>query len=145
MATRARQHRGGPAERVKANWFDFKTGKPGRRFQDRYRRRQRQGHGPVVKFLSLGFGLVLFAIGLVMLPAPGPGFLIVFPGAALIAEESYFAARAFDWLEVKLRALAAWSERAWKRASLALKATVVVGAFVLVGSAALVGYAVLFG
>ena len=145
MAARARAHRGGTVERVKEHWWDFRTGQPGRRFQDRYRRRRRQGHSLVAKFVSLGLGLVLLAIGLVMLPAPGPGFLIVFPGAALLAEESLWAAKAFDWMEVKLRALAVWSTRAWKRASLALKATAVVCALVLVAGAGLVAYAVLFG
>ena len=144
MTARARNRNTGALQRMKTHWWDFKTGTPGRRFKDRYRRRQREGHGPVMKFLSLGFGLVVFAIGLVLLPAPGPGFLVVFPGAVLIAEESYLAARAFDWIEVKLRALAAWSKRAWKRASIAMKTVVVVGTIVLAVGAGFVAYEVVF-
>ena len=130
-------------DRVKERWRDFRTGKPGRRFQDRYKRRRREGHSAVAKVVSITLGLVLFAVGLVMLPAPGPGFLVLLPGAALLAEESYFAARAFDWAEVKVRRTAAWAKRTWKRASLALKAAVVIVGTVLAGAAGVVAYAVL--
>ncbi len=56
------------------------------------------------------------AAGLFFLPAPGPGFLILFAGAALLAEESLTAARALDWTEVRLRRLAKWGRRAWRAA-----------------------------
>ena len=48
-------------------------------------------------------GTLLFALGLVMLVAPGPGILVVVVGGALIAEESLLMARALDWSEVKIR------------------------------------------
>ena len=144
MAVHTR-HRGASLnERVRAHWEEFKSGKPGRRFQQRYERRQRQGHSTVVKFLYIAVGLVLFAVGLVMLPAAGPGFLVLFPAAALIAEESYLAARAFDWMELKVRALTDWAEGWWKRAPLALKAAIVLVAIVVIGGAGFVAYRVLF-
>jgi hypothetical protein len=44
--------------------------------------------------------------GLVLLPLPGPGLLVITAGVLLMAEESHAAARALDWLEVKARRLA---------------------------------------
>ena len=54
---------------------------------------------------------MLVLTGLVLLVAPGPGFLLVFVGAAMIAEESLWFARAFDALELKVRRLAARTRR----------------------------------
>ena len=53
--------------------------------------------------LTILAGTLLFALGLVMLVAPGPGILVVMVGGALLAEESLFMARALDWSEVKIR------------------------------------------
>jgi hypothetical protein len=53
--------------------------------------------------LTILGGTALIAVGLVMLVAPGPGILVVAIGGALLAEESLLAARALDWLEVKIR------------------------------------------
>ena len=144
MGVHAGRRRASVSQRVRSHWAQFKSGEPGRRFQDRYRRRRREGHGLLVKILYVSIGSVLFVLGLVMLPAPGPGFLVLFPAAALIAEESYWAARAFDAMEVKLRALGAWAERTWKRASLLLKTAAVASAMVLVGAAGFVAYRVFF-
>ena len=141
----ARQRRMSLSQRVRSRWDEFKSGKPGERFQERYRRRRREGHGLLVKVLYVSVGTVLFVLGLVMLPAPGPGFLVLFPAAALIAEESLWAARAFDAAEVKLRALGAWVERTWKRASLLLKAVVVAVAVMLAAAAGFVAYEIFFG
>jgi hypothetical protein len=44
-------------------------------------------------------------LGVVFLPLPGPGLLIIAAGALLVAEESLSAARALDWLERKARRL----------------------------------------
>jgi uncharacterized protein (TIGR02611 family) len=134
----------GPADRIKAHWDDFKCGKPGKRFEERFRRRQRQGHNPLAKIVTIVAGLVLLMAGLVMIPAPGPGFLVVFPGAALIAEESYFAARLFDRIELKGRQTARNGTRAWKHAPPVLKAAVVALALVLAVAAGLGLYVAYF-
>ena len=144
MAVHARNHRTGVAERIKAHWQEFKEGKPGHRFQERYHRRQQQGHSLAAKFLYIGLGLVLFIVGLVMLPAPGPGFLVVVPGAALIAEESYVAARTFDAAEVMARRIGGWAARTWKHAPLVLKAALIAIGVVLLAAAAMVAYEVFF-
>ena len=53
----------------------------------------------------LAAGVLLMIAGVIALPLPGPGLAIMALGALLIAEESRAAARAFDWLELKLRHL----------------------------------------
>ena len=92
--------------KLKRQWTDLKKDKPGHRFQRRYEARKGRRSG-VWKPLYLIVGLLLLFAGLVLMPAPGPGFIVVFIGAAMLAEESLWAARALDWTEVKLRAL--WS------------------------------------
>jgi hypothetical protein len=63
----------------------------------------------------------MFLAGIVLMPATGPGFLVVFVGAAMLAEESVIAARALDSAELKLRALHIRVRRAWRRASIAIR------------------------
>lgn len=59
--------------------------------------------------LVVGLGLLLLALGLVMLVLPGPGVLVGFAGAALIAGESRPAARLLDRIDLGLsRAWARW-------------------------------------
>ena len=67
--------------------------------------------------LSVGVGLLIVAIGIVGLPAPGPGFLIIALGGAFLARESHAVARAMDWLEVRLRRVLHWARSAWKHAA----------------------------
>lgn len=75
---------------------------------------------------------MIFLAGIFFLPAPGPGMLILFIGASLIAQESLLAARTLDWTEFRLRALAARSRRWWRSASPAAKALLAVSALVIV-------------
>ena len=58
--------------------------------------------------LTIGLGLLLLALGLLMLVLPGPGVLVGFVGAALIAGESRWAAQLLDRVDLGLI-------RAWKR------------------------------
>ena len=97
--------------RLRKQWRYMKHARPGRRFQARYELRRRQHANPLWKPLYLILGTVLFLTGVVLLVAPGPGFLLLFFGAAMIAEESLWFARAFDALEVKVRRLAARTRR----------------------------------
>jgi len=92
--------------RLRKQWQHMKRARPGRRFQARYEHRRRLRANPFWKPLYLIVGTLLFLTGVVLLVAPGPGFLLIFVGAAMIAEESLWFARAFDAFELKLRALA---------------------------------------
>ena len=97
--------------RLRTQWLYMKRARPGHRFQARYEHRRRQHASPLWKPLYLVLGSVLFLAGLVLLVAPGPGFLLIFVGAAMVAEESLSLARAFDALELKVRRLAARTRR----------------------------------
>lgn len=54
-------------------------------------------------------GLVI-AIGLVLVPLPGPGWLVVFGGLAILSTEFAWARRVARWLKRQLAAFWAW----WK-------------------------------
>jgi uncharacterized protein (TIGR02611 family) len=101
---------------LRKQWRDLTKIPPGKRFQNRNERRKERRRKPLLKAAYLVMGAALLIVGIVLMPAPGPGFLVAFVGAAMLAEESLLAARAFDWLELKLRALFSSFERAWKRA-----------------------------
>jgi len=92
-------------ERIRTSWRELRSGQPGTRFRDRYYRRKER-RSAVTKSVHLVVGTLLTLAGLVMLPAPGPGLLVMGVGAAMLAEESLLVARACDWLERKERALA---------------------------------------
>ena len=128
------------SQRIKYGWREFKTARAGHRFQDRYRRRRKYGHSLLSKALSLTAGLILFVLGLILLPAPGPGFLVVFIGAGMIAEESYVSARALDWIEVRLRRVFGRGLRAWTHASTPAKALAVLVAFAALAVLAIIAW-----
>ncbi|HYC43980.1 MAG TPA: PGPGW domain-containing protein [Burkholderiales bacterium] len=109
--------------KLKKRWRSLSRGQPGRRFQDRYERREGARSGLWKAFYVVA-GVALCLAGVVLMPAPGPGFLVVFIGGAMLAEESLVAARVLDWIELRLRALHSRLRRAWRRASTALKALV---------------------
>jgi uncharacterized protein (TIGR02611 family) len=92
-------------DHIRKQWRDLTKIEPGTRFQNRYWRREGRRCSALVKPFYLTLGGALFITGIVLMPAPGPGFLVAFIGAGMLAEESLLAARAFDWMELKLRAL----------------------------------------
>ncbi|HST27822.1 MAG TPA: hypothetical protein VLK26_05575 [Rudaea sp.] len=88
-------------------WQRFFSAPRGARFRAHHAR-MREGRRALRTVLAVGCGLLLLALGLVMLVTPGPGLLTGIAGAALIAGESAFVARWLDGLDL----LAA---RAWAR------------------------------
>ena len=129
---------------LQQQWHDITHAKPGRRFRNRYyQRKQRRSNG-LVKALYLLVGAGLFLVGIILLPAPGPGFLVIFVGAGLMAEESLLVARALDRTERKARALASAAKRGWKHASAALKGLLVASGAAFAAAAGFAAYAVLF-
>lgn len=103
---------------LKQSWHRLKTGEPGRRFQQEYAAHQASRRTKWSRPLLLILGVVIVAVGLVALPAPGPGTLVLALGAALLARESKAVAKASDWLEVQLRRVARWAKEVWKGAPL---------------------------
>lgn len=56
-------------------------------------------------------GASVTLIGLVLVPYPGPGWLIVFAGLAILATEFTFAQHALDWLKEKYDTWVKWLKR----------------------------------
>jgi len=64
------------------------------------------------KKLLIGIlGGLVTLIGLVLIPYPGPGWLIVFGGLAILATEFVFAARLLEFAKGKYNAWVAWMKR----------------------------------
>ncbi len=55
-------------------------------------------------------GMVVLA-GLVMIPYPGPGWLVVFAGLAILATEFAFAQKVLDYAKAKYTAWTEWLKR----------------------------------
>jgi len=55
-------------------------------------------------------GLVVL-VGLVLVPYPGPGWLIVFAGLAILATEFEFASKVLEYAKGKYDAWSAWVKR----------------------------------
>jgi hypothetical protein len=96
-------------------WHDFTQGRPGKRFQERYRRRQQRGHGwlSARRIFNLILGIVIVAVSAVGGLLPGPGWGTAIIGFALIAGEFLPAARLLDWAELRLRAFLQFVRDIW--------------------------------
>lgn len=90
---------------LRRRWQKIKAIPPGKRFQERYYRRQnkREQRSQLKKIVLMLFGVAIILFGMFLWFVPGPGWLTIFVGAAIIAGESLIIARLLDWLEVKLR------------------------------------------
>jgi hypothetical protein len=88
----------------------FMAAPSGTRFRA-YHERLSQRPNLTRTLLVVGCGLILLALGLVMLVLPGPGLLVAAIGAALIAGESLSAARLLDRIDSALTRV--W--RRWRR------------------------------
>jgi hypothetical protein len=88
----------------------FMTAPSGARFRA-YHTRLKQRPNLMRTLLAIGCGLILLALGLVMIVLPGPGLLVAAIGAALIAGESLTVARFLD--RVDLGATQVWQR--WRK------------------------------
>ena len=77
--------------------------------------RRRPWLNTVYKVLVTALGIAIVVIGLILVPLPGPGWLIVFVGLTLLGTEYHWARRLLGWLR---RVLARFWERwnAWRAA-----------------------------
>lgn len=85
-------------------------------------------------------GALVVVLGLVLVPFPGPGWLIVILGLLILASEFTWAQRLLDFVRDKLRAWTEWM----KRRSLAVRMAVGLATAAFVG-AVLYGVALLVG
>jgi hypothetical protein len=79
----------------------FRTAPSGTRFRV-YHERLAQRKNLMRTLLVVGGGLILLALGMILLVLPGPGLLIAAIGAALIAGESLTVARILDRIDLGL-------------------------------------------
>lgn len=92
--------------RLLRDWSALWQARPGKRFQELYRRRHER-HASALRRLGLvAAGLLLILLGALMILTPGPGGAILVAGALLVAAQSRRAARLFDRSEIRLRGLA---------------------------------------
>lgn len=106
---------------------------PGRRFEDAHER-LRIRNSPV-RLTVLGFGIVFTLAGALTFWIPGPNFVIVLVGLAIVAGQWRRAARVLDRIEVGIRR---WNDEKWdpyphKRRAIALIWFSVVVALAVIG------------
>ena len=136
--------RSGMFGRVRRQWRDLAAARPGNRFQQRYARRQQARRSRFSAPLTIIAGVLIALLGLVMLPAPGPGIIVVLIGASLIAEESRYTARAMDWIEVRGRRAVRSALRTWEKASIPIQALIILATGISAGLLAWFAYALFF-
>ena len=125
----------GMLEALRKHWREFDQAAPGRRVQERYQRQNRRRRSWLWKPLVIAAGFLILLVGVFLMAVPGPGLLIAALGAGLMAEESRLAAAALDRVEVGSRRVAAQLLQAWNRASLVVRAVILL----LVGAGAAAG------
>jgi hypothetical protein len=122
---------------LRESWRDLKRGRPGHRFQDRYKRARNEKPrcGTAWRVAKIAGAVISLAIALLLVVFPGPAIPFFFITGGLLATESRTIARFMDWGEVHLRNLGAWGKRHWKRLPTAGRiALLVVGACLSAGS-----------
>ena len=126
-------------------WRSYSQGRPGERFQERYRRRQENGQGKwgVSRILNLTLGILIVAVSAVGGLLPGPGWGTAIIGFALIAGEFLPAARLLDRAELALRAFLQLVRDTWGH-SWAGKMLVITATVLIVAVLAYATYALLF-
>jgi Putative transmembrane protein (PGPGW) len=93
---------------------------PGRRFRNRYRRRQQAGRErtSIRRASYVAFGIAIAIGSLVLAPFPGPGWVTFFVGLGMIAGEVLYVARFLDRAEVRLRGALRHAKGMWDELAL---------------------------
>ena len=105
-------------------WRRFlKQSAPGRRFRDRYRRRQQAGRDRSMlrRVCYVAFGVAIAIGSLVLAPLPGPGWGTFFVGLGIVASEVLHVARLLDRGEVKLREALQRTRGVWDNSAPAVR------------------------
>jgi hypothetical protein len=116
-----------------SSWQEFKNAPVGHRFQKRYERRMHESKGKLDggKIINMVVGLAIVALGIILIPAPGPGAMIVLFGAGLIGGEFLPVARFCDNSEVVLRHFIKRASETWKFSPLGAKVWMSLGALIV--------------
>jgi uncharacterized protein (TIGR02611 family) len=134
-------------QHLKEDWRHLKHGEPGQRFKDRYYLSQRRNGGRFTfwRVFNLGVGSGIALGGLLMVIAPGPGWLAIFLGLGMLGGELLPVARFLDWIEVRLRKLVRWVSVAWNSTPGVGKALIVLAILTIVATSTYGAYHFLFG
>lgn len=94
---------------------------PGRRFRDRYRRRQHSNHGrsAFTRACHASFGIAVAIGSLILAPLPGPGWGTFFVGLGIVSGEVLHVARFLDRTEVEMRGSLRRARDVWGKSALA--------------------------
>jgi uncharacterized protein (TIGR02611 family) len=78
-------------------------------------------------------GVAVIVIGIILLPLPGPGWLIIFAGLGILATEYEWAARLLSWARAHVRRWTQWiaAKPLWVRVILGVVTFIVVAAIVV--------------
>lgn len=95
----------GVVEPLRRHWRLFRSGRPGRRFQDFYARKRGSRGGALYRCAAIVLGALLCLVGIFFMAVPGPGIPIFALGAVMIAQQSLVTARLLDRTEIRLRRL----------------------------------------
>jgi uncharacterized protein (TIGR02611 family) len=87
---------------LKRKWSEFRKSPPGHRFRERYERQRKKNKGHP-NCLNVVGGIALIVVGIIFLPMPGPGSIIICFGLVLIASEFRHIAQFLDWSELRIR------------------------------------------
>lgn len=72
--------------------------------------------------------MAIIVAGVVLLPAPGPGTLVIVFGTALLAEESLLVAKLLDACEIRARGAGRALASSWRRTPVVLRTAGVLAA-----------------
>src|SRR4051812_43241361 len=96
-------------EGIRREWRQLRESRPGTRFEGGAERHRVDNHVVRIVLICLGLGLALG--GVLTFWLPGPQFVIIFAGIAIVATQWKAVARRLDRLEVRLRR---WHDERWK-------------------------------
>jgi hypothetical protein len=91
--------------RLKRQWRQLRADPSGERFRRRYERRKQERRSPLGRTAWTLAAIVLIGAGVVAIPLPGPGALLVVLGLAILAEESRTVATVCDRADAGLHKL----------------------------------------
>jgi hypothetical protein len=126
---------------IKQEWRRFRDDPPGQRFRNHNERVSHQS--PVLVAARLVAGLVLVAIGIVLLFIPGPGTILIAFGLGVLAGRSKRLAGWLDRAEPVVRRWLDSARRRWKRLPRIAHVAIVVGALAAAGGAAYLAWSLI--
>ena len=108
-------------------WFLMHSA-PGRRFRDRYCRRQQTARDRSMfrRACYVAFGVAIAIGSLILAPLPGPGWGTFFVGLGIVAGEVLYVARLLDRGEVRLREALRRTRGVWDKSAPAARVLIAI-------------------